>query len=301
MSFGGTSQIYRAWNKGESFALKMYTAPGLEKGILRSIFEKEVGALRSLKHDSIIELYDSGYSADDRSHFVVLEWIPRTIDEFSDEHDEDDEPPRWWDAFMPALGIPLLEALSFAHDRGVIHRDIKPTNILITDGGSPKLADFGIAKIATDSLTVSEFRSEAYTAPEGHGDEQADVYSLGVTFVELLAGSGWDPRVSNRANRIEAGIREADLHPRATDLLTRMTATDRKDRFRTAGQVLAFARNLQERRHSIDTPHRVTVHIHITNSVRSIVGPALAVDRPDKIDDAIVGDLLGFRADLAEQ
>lgn len=73
---------------------------------------------------------------------MVLEWVPNNLSERMAQ-----SPFGGWDDFYERLGPPVLNALAFAHERRVIHRDLKPSNILITDGGQPKVAAFGIAKM----------------------------------------------------------------------------------------------------------------------------------------------------------
>jgi serine/threonine protein kinase len=100
----------------------------------------------------------------------------------------------------PLLVPRICEALQFAHDNGVLHRDIKPENILLDKNGTPKLADFGIAKLAGESgvttgltVTGATLGTVAYMAPEqvekpATVDHRANIYSLGVVFYEILTG-----------------------------------------------------------------------------------------------------------------
>ncbi|MCZ7532584.1 MAG: AAA domain-containing protein [Acidimicrobiia bacterium] len=294
---GGTSTVRKAWKLGDQFAIKMYNAPDLRSGLLRSFFEKEVAALTALSHPNIVRIIDHGYSDEDAAHFVVLEWLPETLSEHLDAHDSGETPLRWWDSFMPQLGIPILKGLVFAHERGIAHRDIKPTNLLVGDTGIPKLADFGIARVATETVTVSEFRSAAYAPPEAHRDEQSDLFSLGLTFVELLSGVDWDHSERDRSVRVGKAIQNLDVHPKATNFLTRMVAEDRTVRFRTAAQALSFLETHQATRYTVDTPHSLKVHVGVTNNAGQRLGNILDLHRRDQWEAAITSDLKSMRAE----
>ena len=300
---GGTSTVYKASRQGHYYAIKIYASPDLETGILRSIFEREVIALRALRHPNIVRLHEHGYSEEDRSHFIVLDWLDESLSAYLDRHDstssdhhDDEMPRRWWDSFAPAVAIPLLEALSFAHERGIIHRDIKPSNILVTSDGSPQLADFGLAKVLADFITVSEMRSAAYLAPEGHGTVQADLYSLGVTLVELLAGDDYRWDISEREERVAKAIYDADLRPDAAAFVRRLVATDLNDRFKTAGQALAHLRSLISTRPDAAAPQGLHLFFTITARVRDVVGPATGAALSAKKTIAVVDDLSELRA-----
>jgi tRNA A-37 threonylcarbamoyl transferase component Bud32 len=154
-------------------------------------FTREARALARLNHPNIVAVYDFGERGS--FCFLLMEFVNGVNLRQAMRSGVTPE---------QALGLVprICEALQFAHDRGVLHRDIKPENILLDTTGTPKLADFGIAKLAEEGaterhLTVSgaALGTAAYMAPEqierpGAVDHRADIYSLGVVLYEMLTG-----------------------------------------------------------------------------------------------------------------
>ncbi len=155
-------------------------------------FRRERQILASLNHPNIAKLLDGGVSVQGEP-FLAMEYIEGAtlIDYAENKNLSIDERLK--------LFLKIASAIAFAHRNLIVHRDIKPSNILITDGGEPKLLDFGLAKILDfgpdDAQTASAFRAmtPAYASPEQmRGDTvttASDIYSLGVVLYELLTGS----------------------------------------------------------------------------------------------------------------
>jgi serine/threonine protein kinase len=151
-------------------------------------FQREARAARSLVHKNIVQVLDIG--ADQDTFFIVMEYVEgQTVRELI--------------RLAGAIGTQrateivgsVCEALAYAHDLGIIHRDIKPDNIMITSGGAVKLMDFGLAAILTEkgvTQTGTMMGTLAYMSPEqARGeklDARSDIFSLGSTFYEMLAG-----------------------------------------------------------------------------------------------------------------
>ncbi len=152
-------------------------------------FEREAKALARLSHPNIVKVHDSGEY--EGSPYLVMEYHPGgTLKAKLGK-------PLAWNV-VSKLMIPVANALGYAHQKGILHRDVKPSNILITENGEPMLTDFGIAKILemSDGQTLTGtglgVGTPEYMAPEqGLGkevDPRADIYSLGVVLYELVTG-----------------------------------------------------------------------------------------------------------------
>jgi len=162
------------------------TAPQREERVRR--FQREVKAAGSLAHPNIVTIYEVGQ--DDDRHFMAMEFLDgHTLRNELDTHGFLDV-PRAMD-----IGIAVLEALEFAHSKGVIHRDIKPENIQLLEDGRVKITDFGIARLTFEpNLTIDGqvFGTPSYMSPEQvvgkEIDARSDIFSLGSVLYEMIAG-----------------------------------------------------------------------------------------------------------------
>jgi serine/threonine protein kinase len=198
-------------------------------------FRRETRALEQLEHPNIVQIFDYGWSEERKCHYIILEYIPRTLLDEIQAHEKKREDRIWCWPLMREMG----DALVYAHSQGVIHRDLKPPNILITEMGKPKLTDFGISLLKFElgtGVTVSAFWSIGYASPEQRQNQQAteqsDIYSLGCVFYHLLSGHAPPSE----------GITPEHLHALRLPLsvertLQQMVARDRRDRFDNALQL----------------------------------------------------------------
>ena len=189
---GGMAEVYKAFDllTGRPVAVKLFKEGDFQHEILNESFKRETQALQELKHEHIVELLDAG--SDDLSgrHFIVLEWMESDLANWLTLH-----PADGWDDFYERYAAAILRGLSFAHERQVVHRDIKPKNILMTTDGIPKIADFGIAtfkRYVEPGVTLADFVSRPFTPPEfddGTHSFARDVYSFAVLVLTCLADS----------------------------------------------------------------------------------------------------------------
>ena len=189
---GGMGEVYRAMRADGQYdkqvAIKLVRG-GFDTSFVLERFRHERQILASLDHPNIARLHDGG-TTEDGIPYLVMELIEGTpIDQYCDAHDLD-IPERL------KLFNQVCAAVQYAHQRLVIHRDIKPGNILVTTEGIPKLLDFGIAKIL-DPLAGAETTMVRPMTPEYASPEQirgepittaTDVFSLGVVLYRLLTG-----------------------------------------------------------------------------------------------------------------
>jgi tetratricopeptide (TPR) repeat protein len=196
---GGMGVVYRAVRDDEHFeqqvAIKIVQR-GMDTDFIVRRFRHERQILAGLEHPNIARLVDGG-ATDDGLPYYVMEYIEgQPIHEYCAARNLDTRQ-------RVRLFLSVCAAVDYAHQKRVVHRDLKPGNILITSGGQPKLLDFGIAKILqpelssmagdpTRTLTSQRMMTPAYASPEQvRGAEvtpSSDVYSLGVMLYELLSG-----------------------------------------------------------------------------------------------------------------
>ncbi len=213
-------------------------------------FRREAKAAASLSHPNIVSIYDVG--EDQGLHFIVMELVEgETLrDKLNREGRLDPE-----EALRIAGQICL--GLAHAHNNQIIHRDIKPQNILLTELDHVKVADFGIARALGRASTTSTdvvVGSASYLSPEqarnGMVSARSDLYSLGVVLYEMITGRlpfTGDSPVAVALQHVEArvpSVREAvpDIHEEIEKLITKALAKDPGERFQSAGEMLQAIR-----------------------------------------------------------
>ena len=158
---GNMSTVYEAEDtrrSGRTVAVKLLNTEH-DDALKQEIFRRETRALAQLEHPNIVSVLDYGWSSEYRCHYLVFEYIPQTLlQEISAHPDTRDHDWCW------PLMRQMADALVHAHSQGVIHRDVKPSNVLIGAGDRPMLVDFGVSllkfELAT-GVTVSAFFSGA--------------------------------------------------------------------------------------------------------------------------------------------
>ena len=208
-------------------------------------FRREARSAASLNHPNIVSVYDRGRS-EDGMYYIAMEYVPGGTLKDRVLGDGPLNPKA-----AIELGSQIARALGYAHEHGVIHRDVKPQNVLMTGTGYAKVADFGIAKAATATTTTSSsglvLGTAGYISPEQATgkpvDPRSDLYSLGVVLYEMLTGTlphhGEDPaNASFKRGGDEAppSPREANPDvPEPLDALTaKLLAEDPEDRYPSA-------------------------------------------------------------------
>jgi len=187
---GGMANVYKAYDviDGRTVAVKILRDEHMQNEDIVRRFRNESKAISVLTHPNIVKVYDVSFN--DKIQYIVMEYIDGiTLKEYIDQQ----HVLRWKEAVH--FTVQILRALQHAHDKGIVHRDIKPQNIMLLSDGTIKVADFGIARFARSSqqtLTDRAIGSVHYISPEqARGDvtdEKSDIYSVGVMLYEMTTG-----------------------------------------------------------------------------------------------------------------
>jgi len=257
---GGMATVYKGFDTQlERFVAVKVILPFQNKSE-RTIrrFQREARALAKLNHPNIVRLLDYGEHGD--LPYLVMEYIPGEM-----LKQKMDRPMAWQTAAQ--LLIPVARALEYAHQHGIIHRDVKPSNILLSESGEPMLLDFGVAKTLQSEETFDltgtgvGVGTPEYMAPEQGvsktTDHRVDIYSLGTIFYELVTGRKpyeADTPLAVILKRSNTSLpRPKQFAPslpnRVEQVILKALAKDPKDRFGTAAEMADALENLK-----VDSP-----------------------------------------------
>jgi hypothetical protein len=245
---GGMGEVFLARDRvlRRDVALKVLRRQYAGDSEFAERFLREARSAASLSHPNIVQVYDRGETEDGAS-YIAMEYVPGgTLKEKISR----EGPLAAREA--AALGAQVAEALGAAHDRGMVHRDIKPQNVLLTEKGDAKVADFGIAR-AGSSVTISKTGSvmgtAGYMSPEQALGEPAtpksDLYSLGVVLYEALTGElpfTADNPIAVSMKHVTEPLRPPrELDPTIPEgmnaLVTKLMAKDPEDRYASADEL----------------------------------------------------------------
>ena len=293
---GGMATVYRAVDMRltRTVAVKvMHIGLGDEAEFARK-FDREARAAAKLSHPNVVSVFDQGQDLEGPNSrpYIVMEYVEgQTLRDVLNR-----------DAPLPparALELmePVLAALAAAHDAGLVHRDVKPENVLISDRGRLKVADFGLAKaVSSQSSTATQgllIGTVSYLPPElvvaGRADARSDVYSAGVVLFELLTGR--KPHTGDTPIQIAYAHVHRDVPPPSVGptggrippyldaLVTRATARDANRRQPDAKVFLA-----QVRRARIALQQGLADDPELTRELRAEPRPGAGSPRRDRAD-----------------
>ncbi len=190
IGIGGMANVYKAYDKMEDkiVAVKILKDEYLGNEEFTRRFRNESKAIAALSHPNIVKVLDVSFG--NNIQYIVMEYIDGiTLKEYIEQQ----KVLRWKEAVH--FTVQILRALQHAHDKGIVHRDIKPQNIMLLQDGTIKVMDFGIARVARDerkTTTNQAIGSVHYISPEqarGEAtDEKTDIYAVGVMLYEMLTG-----------------------------------------------------------------------------------------------------------------
>lgn len=255
---GGQGVVYQAIQKAtkRKVAIKVMREGPFAGPRDKARFEREVEILAQLDHPNIVGILDSGES--NGSFFFVMDYISgKSLDAFIGENELSIEEAM-------ALFAKICEAVNAAHLKGVIHRDLKPSNIRIDGSGEPHILDFGLAKIATGSvsdeshphvmtMTGQFVGSLPWASPEqaagavGEIDLRTDVYSLGVVLYQMLTGGRFPYKVIGNMRDVLDNIMKAEpakpstirrqINDEVETIVLKSLSKERDRRYQTAGEL----------------------------------------------------------------
>ena len=283
---GGMALVFRATDMrtGHDVAVKILRPEFNNDQEFLDRFQREALAASKMSHHNIVNLLDVGN--EDDYHYLVLEYMRgRTLKAVISEKGKLPE------SIAAQIAIRILSALQHAHSNGIIHRDIKPGNVLVNAEGHIKVADFGIARVAgsnTLSKNDSVIGSAHYFSPEqARGDDvtvASDIYSVGVVMYEMLTGRvpfDGDTPVAIALQHISAlpqplSASEAGISPAMERVVLTALNKDPKNRFHSAADMARAIRAALNHPDTLDTGITVTqtTDMRTNTSTRSNTGAA---------------------------
>jgi serine/threonine protein kinase len=271
---GGMAEVYRGYHAtlDRYVAIKVLHAFLADDPEFKDRFHREAQNVARLKHAHIVQVYDFDYDPEGESFYMVMELIdgPTLKDRLFSLSQEGKLLP-----FEDVVRIirEAAGALSYAHSRSMIHRDVKPANLMLDRDNRVVLTDFGIAKIVTGAQFTASggmVGTPAYMAPEQGlgeaGDERSDLYSLGIIFYQMLTGDlpyEADAPLAVILKHLNSPIPSVldsnpDLPPAIDQVIMRLMAKDPDDRYQNAGDLIADLERI-ERGETVDYIRPVSV------------------------------------------
>lgn len=190
IGFGGMAVVYKAHDLLENrfVAVKILKNEYLQSDDFKRRFRNESKAIALLSHPNVVKILDVNFS--DNIQYIAMEYIDGiTLKEYIEQQGS----VKWKEAVH--FTVQILRALQHAHDNGIVHRDVKPQNVMLLQDGTIKVMDFGIARFARESgktMTDKAIGSVHYISPEqakgDNTDEKTDIYAVGVILYEMLTG-----------------------------------------------------------------------------------------------------------------
>jgi AAA domain/Protein kinase domain len=266
---GGLSSVRKGVDIRDGSFVAVKFIQGRTDELAQKVFDREVTTLRALDHPNIVRCRDAGID-ETGTYYIVLDWVEQNLRNVLDNGFWDS-----WDVLWRDFARPLIDGLAYAHLKQIEHRDIKPQNVLVDVGGSPLLADFGIAKIRRDrhdhsEMTVGHFRSGPYAPPEMDAPIPyvRDVYSVGVLLLQCLSAA----KIGDLPDVVRA-LEAVAVPPDVRKILERCVDIDPGERPRNASELTSLFANVARRRVFNNVDQRRIILLQLTNAAISGLVP----------------------------
>lgn len=290
---GGMATVFRARDllTDDLVAVKYFDRDRNLPDIEREAFRREVEALRNLKHPNILSLHNAGEDPSGR-FYIVLDLMKHDLLE---ERALGGQAFEGWDDFADIILLPLIDALSAAHQAGIAHRDVKPANILIADDGTVRLADFSISKLKRTlhpRTTLNAFMSPPFAPPEpdcGSYSYARDVYAIAAIAVWAMSHTD----ILDHAGLITTlPSAEFAVFPSVVEVITRCLSLDPSARFQNAPMLAAELGRIQAaRRQRWQATERPACLISLKPKALESLQSELAVDSISDLHDFVSNDI----------
>ncbi|MCA9217528.1 MAG: protein kinase [Planctomycetales bacterium] len=289
---GGMATVFEAVDtrlNGKPVAIKHFQKASDLSSIEMTSYRKELSSLKQMQHDNVVALLDDGADSEGNP-FLVLELMKWNLQQYREAGASAFD---GYDDFLEQIGQPVLNALALAHSRGITHRDVKPRNILISEAGTVKLADFGIARLKgnlSGAPTLREYGSKPYAPPEednGYYSDARDVFGFGALVVWGL----FDGALTDHAQLFEA-LQKISVHPRIKEILARALNEKPEERFENAVLLKAALESILRERQKLSNKKqkRECVSLRLTNKARKFLQEYVSTE-DDSLDEFVNSDI----------
>lgn len=286
---GGMSEVFEAFDLKEKtkVAIKLFKQDFASDEVITEAFSREQKSLYELNvHENIVSLIDSGIDLDSGKRFIAMEWVDNNLKQLVNK-----KRLTTWGEYFDLYGAQILEGLCFAFSRDILHRDITPNNILVTNDGVVKVADFSISKFKKyygHGVTLADYKTAPYAPSDSalESPNSRDVFSYAVTSLECIFGGDFENCNDARAY-LEGSLSCADdIH----EILRSALSEDPECRPINVVDLYGKLRNARSRA-SREIEYKSKIRIDIQRGVITRVSDHTLLSDPHLIMNFILDDM----------